>query len=180
MSEVETEAEATAESTGPLDLGDADLRGFAPIDPGRYNAEIIEIKWDAVRNPGKVPIGTPMLKAQFKVINPQIDGEVTDQDRRVFTQYVNPPKDYHPQKRATMLGMIARFFIALGFTEEDVRKPSFDPDFEELKGTPVVVTLGREPKKDRGGNVVDGEFNNPVKKVDVAGKLEEAEGSGLL
>lgn len=178
MSETDVETEAT---TGPLDLGDADIRGFAPIDPGRYNAEIIEIKWDAVKNPGgKLPVGTPMLKVQFKVINPQINNEVTDQDRRVFTQYVNPPKDYHPQKRATMLGMLARFFMALGFTEEDVRKPSFNPDFKELEGTPVVVTLGREPKKDKGGNIVEGEFNNPVKKVDVAGKLEEVAGGGLL
>jgi hypothetical protein len=166
---------------GPLDLGDADVRGFAPIDPGRYNAEIVELTWDATKNAGgKTPVGTPMLKVQFRVLNPQIDGEVIDQDRRAFTQFVNPPKDYDPKKRATMQGMIARFFMALGFTEDEVKSGSFNPDFAELQGTPCVVTLGREQKRDRDGNVVPDEWNNPVKNVKAAGTLEEAAGAGLL
>lgn len=173
----ETDVETT---TGPLDLGDADLRGFAPLDPQRYDAEIVEIKWDAVKNAGgKLPVGTPMLKVQFRVKNPSIDGEVVDQDRRVFTQYVNPPRDYDPKKRATMLGMLARFFMALGFTEEQVKASGFNPDFEELKGTPVVVTVGKEPKRDRNGEEVPDEWNNPVKNVK-AGSLEDSAEGGLL
>lgn len=171
----------TGEVTGPLDLGDADVRGFAPIDPNRYKGEIVEISWDAVKNPGgKTPVGTPMLKVQFRVENPEIDGEVIDQDRRVFTQFVNPPRDYDKRKRETMLGMIARFFMALGFTEEQVKAAGFNPDFEELKGIPVVLTVSKEQKKDRNGKLVPDEYNNPVKKVAHISTWAEADSSGLM
>lgn len=179
MSEVEDTV------TGPLDLGDADVKGFAPIDPGRYKGEIADLVWDAVKNAGgKMPVGTPMLKITSRVHQPKIDNEVIDQDRLVWAQYIVPPKDYDPRKRATMLGMIARFFMSLGFTEEQVKASSFNPNFEDLKGQEVVVVVGREPKKDRDGRVVEGEFNNPVKgfkSIDTWADAEgTASGSGLL
>lgn len=168
-------------SFGPLDLSDANLKGFAPIDPGQYNAEVFEIKMDAVKNAGKMPIGTPMMKVQFKVFNPQFDGQVVDQDRRVFTQYVLPPNDYDKQKRDTMNGMVARFFISLGEDEKKVIGGKFNPDFEDFKGRSCVVVLGKEPKKDQQGNIIVGEYNNPVKGVKPAGTLAgSTSGGGLL
>jgi len=163
--------------SGPLNLADADLSGFDPIEPGRYNAEVFDISWDAVKNTdgtGKMPAGTPMLKIQFKITD---EGLV---NRRVFVTYVNPPKDYDQAKAQKMRGMIARFFIALGISEETVRGKGFDPDFEELKGTPCVVVVGKEAKRTRGGEIIEGEYNNPVKGVKPAGSIVSQASGALL
>ena len=51
-----------------LNLSDADMGGFEALDPGRYNAEVFDITWDAVKNPGgRTPVGTPMIKVEFKL-----------------------------------------------------------------------------------------------------------------
>src|SRR5262245_47551496 len=174
--------------SGPLNLSDADLSGFEPIEPGRYNAEVFEITMDAVKNTsgeGKMPSGTPMVKIQFKLTgnDPVIlaDGKTMDiENRRVFTQFVIPPKEYDKAKASKMKGMLARFFIATGDEEELVLNKDFDPDFEDYKGRPVVVVLGKEQKRDRQGNVVEGEYNNPVKGIKPAGSIVGTTESGLL
>lgn len=163
---------------GPLDLSNADTSGFAPIDAGRYNATVFEIKMDAVKNPdgtGKMPAGTPMMKVQFKVNEPQVDGKVIDQDRRVFTQFVIPPKGYDQKKANTMNGMVASFFIATGDDEAKVKSPKFNPDFEDYIGREVVVVVSKEeyPKD-------SGEFQNRVKGVKKAGTLVGTSSPGLL
>lgn len=163
---------------GLLDLSNADLSGFEPLEPGRYNAEIFEIKWDTIKNAdgqGKMPAGTPLLKVQFRLTDEGVE------NRRVFSQYVNPPKDYDKEKAAKMKGMIARFFIALGIDEDVVKSKDFDPDFDDLKGTPCVVQVKKEQKRTRQGDPIEGEWNNPVSAVRAAGSLEGASaGSGLL
>jgi hypothetical protein len=163
----------------PLDLSGADTTGFAALDAGRYQAEVFELSWDSVKNSdgtGKMPAGTPMLKVQFKILEPRIDDKVIDQDRRAFTQYVIPPKGYDAKKAATMKGMVARFFMAIGFTEEQVKSPKFDPDFEDLKGRPCVVTLNKYLYPD---DPETGEWRNSVKGVKPAGSVVGA-ASGLL
>lgn len=171
--------------SGPLDLTGADLKGFVALDPGRYNAEVIKLEMDAVKNTsgqGKTPAGTPMIKVQFRVLEPKINGEVVEQDRRVFQTLVIPPKDYDAKKAATMKGMIARFFVALGESEEKVTGKGFNPmaDPEQYYGNQCVITLGKEPKKDGSGAVIDDEFNNPVKGVKPAGTLVGSAGPGLI
>ena len=156
-------------SSSPLDLSGANTSGFDALDAGRYDAEVYEMSWDAVKNAdgkGKMPTGTPMLKIQFKVMEPKIDGQVVDQDRRVFTQFVIPPKDYDEKKASTMKGMVARFFMALGFEEDQVKSGGFDPDFDELKGTPCVVVLSKYLYPD---DPETGEWRNQVKGVKPAG-----------
>jgi len=173
---------------GPLNLSDADLSGFEPIPPGRYNGEVFEITMDAVKNTsgeGKMPAGTPMMKIQFKLTGNEPvtldDGKTMDiENRRVFTQFVIPPKEYDKGKAAKMKGMIARFFIATGDAEEVVLNKEFDPDFAEYQGKPVVLVLGKEPRRDREGNTVEGEYNNPVKGIKPAGSIVGATTSGLL
>lgn len=160
-----------------LNLSDADTRGFEALDADRYNAEVYEIKWDAVKNAdgqGKMPAGTPMLKIQFKITDEAVN------NRRAFVTYVNPPKDYDKEKASKMRGMIARFFMALGIPEETVKNKDFDPDFDDLIGTACVIQLGKEQKKDRGGNLIEGEFNNPVKGVKPAGSVVGSTSGGLL
>ena len=163
--------------SGPLNLSDADTSGFDAIEPGRYNAEIFEMKMDAVKNTlgtGKLPAGTPCVKVQFKLTDEGVD------NRRVFAQYNIPGPDYDAGKAAKMKGMFVRFLIATGDKEEDVKSKKFAPDFEDYIGRPVVVVVGKEPKKDQSGNVIDGEFNNPVKGVKEAGTIVGNDGGGLL
>jgi hypothetical protein len=169
-------------SLGPLNLADADLKGFDALDPGRYNAEVFEMKMDAVKNTsgtGKMPAGTPMVKIQFRLTSDANGNEQGILNRRAFVTYVIPPKDYDKAKAAKLKGMLARFFIALGDSEDAVLGKGFDPDFEDYVGKECVVILGREPKKDMGGNVIEGEYNNPVKGVKPAGSIGSSSG-GLL
>lgn len=166
---------------GPLDLSSADLKGFDAVPAGRYNAEIAQISVDAVKNEGgKTPVGTPMIKVQCKLLSNDEGVSEGIENRRVFTQFVVPPKDYDQKKKEVMQGMIARFFIALGIDEAKVKSAKFDPDFDELVGTPVVVTLGYEPKKDAKGEIVEGEFNNPIKGFKPAGSIGAAAPGGIL
>lgn len=165
---------------GPLDLSTADTRGFIALDAGPYDAEIFEMSMDAVKNAdgqGKTPAGTPMIKVQYKIKNPRIDGVVIDQDRRTFQSFVIPPKGYDKKKADTMTGMIARFFIALGYPEETVKSKTFQPDFEDCIGKPCTVTLSRKIKY--GTKPEDNEWENRVTGVKKAG-VAQAASSGLL
>lgn len=166
-------------NAGPLNLADADLKGFDALDSGRYDAEVFNIKMDATKGGegAKTPAGTPLMKVQIKVLNPKIGGEVIDQDRRVFTQFVIPPKGYDPKKSATMNGMIARFLIATGDTEEMIRSKGFDPDWEDYKGRPLVVTLSKVQKY--GTKPDDNEWENKVTGFKPAGS-NTGGNSGLL
>lgn len=166
---------------GPLNLSDADTRGFEAIEAGRYPAEVFEMKMDAVKNAdgrGKMPAGTPMIKVQFKITDEELK-EAKGYEPRVFAQYIIPPADYDQAKAQKIKGMLVRFFVALGVPEEDVRKKTFNPDFEDFIGKPCVVVVGKEPKKDAAGEVIEGEYNNPVKGVKEAGTAVGS-GSGLL
>lgn len=164
-------AEGTA---GPLNLGDADLKGIEAVDAGRYNCTIFAMTMDAVKNAdgrGKMPAGTPMVKVQFRANENNPDGL---ENRRFFSQYILPPKDYDKEKAAKMKGMFARFLMALGEKEEDIRAKGYDPDFEDFVGRECVVVVGREQKMTREGGelvAVDGEYNNPVKGVKPAGSI---------
>ena len=167
---------------GPLNLSDADLKGFDAVEPGRYIAEVFKMSNDAVKNAdgqGKLPAGTPQIKVQFKLLS-TIDGTTEGiENRRVFNTYNIPPDSY--EKAKMMKGMLVRFFTAVGFPEEEVMSKKFDPSYEDIEGTKVVVIVGKEPKKDRSGAVIPDEYNNPVKGVkhiDTAGEV--AAGSSLL
>jgi len=163
---------------GLLNLSDADLSGFEPLEPGRYNAEVFEMSMDAVKNTsgeGKMPAGTPMVKIQFRLTD---EGPL--HNRAVWVTYVIPPNDYDPAKAAKMKGMLARTFIALGDSEEAVRDKKFAPDFEDYKGRSCVVVVGKEPKRTRDGEIIPDEFNNPVKGVKPAGSLVGSPSGGLL
>lgn len=162
---------------GPLNLSDADTKGFEAIEAGRYNAEIFEMKMDAVKNAsgkGVMPAGTPMVKVQFKLTDEGVN------NRRVFAQYIIPPADYDKDKAAKIKGMFVRFLTAIGEDEAKVKSAKYDPDFEDFIGRECVVVVGKEPKKDQSGNIVDGEYNNPVKGVKEAGTLAGSDGGGLL
>ena len=164
---------------GPLNLSDADTKGFDAFEAGRYNAEIFEMKMDAVKNAsgqGKMPAGTPMVKVQFRITD-EIEGST---NRRVFSQYIIPPADYDKDKAAKIKGMFVRFLTAVGEDEAKVKSAKYDPDFEDFIGRECVVVVSKEPKKDQNGNIVEGEYNNPVKGVKEKGSIVGSDGGGLL
>lgn len=163
---------------GPLNLSDANLKGFDALEPGRYNAEVFEITMDATKGGegAKMPKGTPLMKVQLRLVSDAEGNTEGIENRRVFTQYTLPPADYDKQKAATMKGMVARFFIATGDKEEDVLSKKFDPDFEDYKGRPVVVTLSK--KRKYGTSEDDNEWENEVKGIKPAGSAVAA--GGLL
>jgi len=168
------------EGLGPLNLSDADIKGFEAVEAGRYNAEIATMTIDAVKNTsgtGATPAGTPMIKVRFKLISDMAGNTEGLENKSVFASYVVPPKEHDPKKAAVMKGMIARLFMALGNSEDEVRAKNFNPDFEDYIGRECVVTVGREPKKDQAGNTIEGEYNNPVKGVKAPG---EVTAGGLL
>jgi len=157
---------------GPLNLSDGDTKGFDALDPGRYNAEVFDIGMDAVKNEGgKTPVGTPMIKVQYRIVSDDQGNTDGVANRRVFQTFVIPPKDHDVKKAQTLKGMLIRFFVAMGEDEADVRNSKFDPDLEDYKGRECVVTLSKVPKKDRGGNVIADEFNNQVQGVKPAGSI---------
>lgn len=166
---------------GPLNLQDADMQGFEAVDPGRYNVEVFEVTMDAVKNTsgeGKMPAGTPMIKFQFRATEDNPDGL---ENRRFFGTFVIPPKDYPKEKATKMKGMLARALIALGEPEEQVLGKGYEPDLEDLLGRKCVIQVGKEPKRD--GNtreIIQGEYNNPVKGIKPAGSITGSSDSELL
>jgi hypothetical protein len=164
---------------GPLNLANADLKDtFDAVDPGRYNAKIFAMTMDAVKNlsgTGKMPAGTPMIKVQYQLLSDATGKTEGINNRRVFQTFVIPPKEYDPAKAATLLSFIGRFFVALGDSEATVKSEGFNPNFEDYIDRECVVVLGKEPKKDQSGNVVPGEYNNPVKGVKPAGSIITSE-----
>jgi hypothetical protein len=164
-------------NSGPLNLGGADLSAgdFEAIDPGRYNAEVFAMEMDAVKNEGKLPVGTPMIKVTFRITDGDYEG------RKLWKQMAIPPSDYDKKKAATMKGIIANFFIGLGDSQEDVTADGFSPDFDDYLGRECVVVVAKVPKK-VNGEIVKGEFNNPVNGVKPKGSLTTTGAStpGLL
>lgn len=169
-----------SEGLGPLNLSDADIKGFEAVEAGRYNAKIATMTVDAVKNQdgkGKMPPGTPMIKVRFQLLSDMSGNTEGVENKSVFASYVIPPKDYDAKKAAVMKGMVARLFMALGESEDTVRAKNFNPDFEDYIERECVVTVGREPKKTSGGEIIEGEYNNPVKGVKAPG---EVTAGGLL
>jgi len=170
-----------AETTlGPLNLSDADTSGFEAVDPQRLNAEVFQITQDAVKNTsgqGKMPAGTPMIKVQWRATEDNVEGL---ENRRFFSSFVIPPKDYDKGKAQKMKGMLVNFLTAIGEDEEAVRGKGYSPDWEDFLGRAAVITVGKQPKKDAAGNVVEGEYNNPVTGIKPAGSdVGQATGSLL-
>lgn len=155
-----------SEGLGPLNLSDADLKGFEAVEPGRYLCTVHEVKMDAVKNSGgKMPVGTPMVKFQFAATNDNPDP--ASHNRRFFAQYIIPPTDYDKEKAAKMKGMFVKALVAMGEDEATVMNKKYSPDFEDFKSREVVVVVGREQKKTRNSSgdlvPVEDEFQNPVK-----------------
>ena len=123
-----------------LNLKDADLKGFDAIPAGTYDAVVYEASMGETEGGenAKLPKSTPYLNVQFKVEGGEFD------NRRVFNKFIIAPGkvDGKPYEHKKMMdGMLAKFFMAIGFSEEEVLGGSFDPDLEDLNGRECRVTV---------------------------------------
>ena len=149
---------------GALDLSGADTSGFEALESNTYDGELFEWSWAATKGgqnddgtQKKMPEGTPMLKLQFKIIEPEYE------NRRVFDQFVIPPADYDAEKAGKMKGALVRFLVAMGLEEGDVKKKGFklNDALENLVGEPVRITVVKKQKYNTKPE--DNEWDNEVK-----------------
>lgn len=151
---------------GVLDLTGANTKGFPALDAGTYDFELFDYEVVGTKAGGKLPEGSPLYKLQFKCIEPEFE------NRRQFDQFAIPPNDYDKEKRETMLGMLARFLIAMGLQEEEVKAKKFNLNdaLTNLIGHPVKIVLSKDQKY--GTKPEDKEFQNNVKGYKPIGESE--------
>lgn len=161
MSETQTEFPAT------LDLSSADTRGNF-MENGWKEARISEVTPILTDNPdGALPVGTPGINVMFT-----IDGGPYD-NRKVWNRYWFPPTEgYDQDKRAKTLGMFARFLIAIGYDEAEVKSEGFNLDIADM--------IGRECRVNTKYNEDYDNVNVSGVKPRVAGGEAAQEGAGLL
>jgi hypothetical protein len=148
-----------------LNLKNADLKGFDAIPAGTYDCTVYEATMGETEG-GKLPKGTPFINVQFKV-----DGGEYD-NRRVFRKFIIAPpkidgKAY--EHKAMMDGMLAKFFIAIGYTEDEVLGGSFEPDLEDFAGRECRVTV--KQREYDGGMVNDVSVVRPRSEETAASSL---------
>lgn len=138
-----------SEFGGALDLSGADTSGFAPLDPGVYPAVVHEAEMTETKGgpQAKMPEGTPMLKVQFRITDP-------DDNHRAFGNYPIPGPDYDKDKAAKLKGNLVNMLVALGYDEKKITSGKFDLDVDDLVGRECDVVLNVKP-----------DHNDPTEKV---------------
>lgn len=150
---------------GTLDLSGADTRGSA-MPSGTYDATVFEVTAVEIDKPdGKLPLGTPGINVQFKV-----DGGEYD-NRRAFSRFYFPAEnsDYDADKRKKLLGMFARFLMAIGYEESEVMGGGFELNPEDMVSRECRITVGYDAEYE----------SNPVKSIKPRQAVTAGEG-GLL
>ena len=131
-----------------LNLKGADLKGFDAIPAGTYDAIVYEASMGETKGSegSALPAGTPFVNIQFK-----IDGG-DYHNRRVFRKFIIAPDKVNGKKyehKAMMDGMLARFFLALGYSEDEVISDDFNPDMEDLNGKECRITVKYKAETDQ-------------------------------
>lgn len=159
-------SESQPEFPATLDLSSADTRGNY-MENGWKDAVIAEVELIQTDNPqGKLPMGTPGINVMFR-----IDGGPYD-TRPVWNRYWFPPKEYDEEKRNKSLGMLARFLMAAGFPEEQVKSADFNI------GDAIGEMVGRELRVNTKYN--EEYDNNNVSGVKPRQSVPEGTGAGVL
>lgn len=156
-----------------LNLSSADLKGFDAIPAGTYDAVVYEVSMGETKgSEGSVlPAGTPYLNVQFKV-----DGGEYD-NRRVFRKFIIAPakignKAY--EHKGMMDGMLARFFMGIGYDESEVIADDFEPEMEDIQGRECRIQVKYRPADDDKGYPAQNEV------AAVRPRSEATAGSALL
>lgn len=157
-------SETQAEFPATLDLSSADTRGNY-MENGWKDAVVAEVTPIVTDNPsGKLPIGTPGINVMFRIDGGQYD------NRPVWNRYWFPPADYDEEKRNKSLGMFARFLVAIGYSDEQVKSKDVPLDFADYVGRECRVNTKYNEDYD----------NNNVTGVKPRQAVSPGEGSGML
>lgn len=158
MSETQPEFPAT------LDLSSADTRGNY-MENGWKDALVAEVSAIVTDNPqGKLPMGTPGINVMFRIDGGQYN------ERPVWNRYWFPPAGYDDEKRNKSLGMFARFLMAIGYPEDQVKSAGFNLDFGDMIGRECRVNTKYNEEYD----------NNNVAGVKPRQAVPAEAGAGLL
>lgn len=138
-----------------LNLAGADTSsGFDALPSATYPCAVKKIEMQSIKgDSGTLPKGTPGFSVQFRVVGGEYDNRV------LFNNYWIAPakidgKAYEHKKM--MDGMIAKFFIAIGYDEKEVTGGDFDPDFDDIVGRECLVTVGQREYNGEVQNIVKG------------------------
>lgn len=144
-----SEATATTEGMGPLDLSDADTSGIEPIPSGtELKAEVFQFEPTSIKNEGgKMEVGTPGFKVQARILN---EGEGSQYyNRRVFNNYWLPGGSYDQEKAKKMRGMFVNFLVAIGYDKDEVMGGSFAiPEASDVEGREFILRVGVQPARE--------------------------------
>jgi hypothetical protein len=153
------------ESSNVLDLSGADLSGFDAVPSAWYDANVFEVTAAEVENDtGKLPVGTKGLSVRFKLDGGEHDG------KSVWNRYWFAPAEY--ETKAQLDGILARFLLAIGYTEEEVKSGNFSIVPEEIEGRPCSINVKKY--------TYDGLDRNRVTGIRPRGQEVTQEGAGLL
>jgi len=160
---------------GALDLTGANTKGMEPMDSGTYAFELFDYNWTETKGGegSKLPAGSPRLNIQLKCIDEPYE------NRRAFDGFNFPPADYDKEKREQALGFFARFLIAMGLPEDEVKSKKFNANeaLDALVGEPVLATVGL---KQYTQGASEGDWYNPVKGYKPISQRDDSAGGGLL
>jgi hypothetical protein len=154
----------------PLDFTDAQEVSFEAIPKGTYDATVFSAEMAETSGSGKLGV-RPMLKVQFRITE---SDEHEYGNRRVFTQFVIPPREMDGQPYehyGNMMGNIMSFYKAIGFTEKEIKKWKGLPDPDSYTGRACRVAVIKEK--------YEGDWVNRVKNVKPEGSDDESATAGL-
>lgn len=137
---------------------DLDKSDFDPIPSDTYLVEIVKAAMKGTKGSegAALPKDTPTINLELKVVGGEYD------KRRVFRQLVIAPEKIGNKKyehKQLMDRMLGQFFVAFGYSQEEVKSADFDPDIADLPGKQGLAVVGQKPKF----NGAEGEMTNEVK-----------------
>jgi hypothetical protein len=162
-----------------LNLTGADMSAgdFDPIPSGTYPATVTRFEENFTKGgeDAKLPAGTAMFNVGFCINEGTTDKEGNNVGGRwVWRNYIVAPakvdgKPYEHKKR--MDGQLARFFTAVGYTDEQVTSGDFAVDADDIVGREcaVVVQKYHNSYKDEMDNKVNGV--KPIGSIETAGTI---------
>ena len=139
------------------------------VEAGPQNAEIVEVTEKATKGGGKLPEGTPMLNARFRVL----DGPYAK--RNFFRTFVIPPekiKGKPYEHYNMMLSQVVDFLKAVGYSKDEIKNGAYK-DLDTFRGRQCTIIIGIQDSPEYGES-------NVVKQVrPPAGELSSAGASNL-
>lgn len=124
-----------------FDFSNVESSTFEPLPAGKYHAALFEVE----EKPSKSS-EFDYLNVQFKILEGKDDAGNSAVNRRVWGTY-----SYNPKALFRLMSLLQ----ACGYTEDEIRDPSFSFEPAELQGRIVKLSVGRR--------TYEGEIQNTVR-----------------